>query len=206
MLVVFILAGNLLILLAFGVARLITSPPELAVEGIDHLRPVTPAVWRGNAPSALGYAGLAEHGVTAVVDLRAERDLDVDVALLEELGLERTHIPIRDGQVPTARQVARFFEALDQADGRVYVHCGAGVGRAGTMSAALLVASETASPAQALLRNLSVGPPSLEQIVFVLGLDEGVSGEVPRAVTALSRLWDGPRRVYTTYLRQAWSD
>lgn len=203
--IAFVLAGNLLILLGFLGARVVTASPEFDLTGIHHLRPVTDRVLRGNAPTPLGYAALAEHGVTTVVDLRAERDLDVDPALLARLDVERVHIPIRDGQVPTPAQVARFFDAVDDADGRVYVHCGAGVGRTGTMAGALLVARDIASPRQALIRNLSVGPPSLEQIVFVLQLGDGAIDDVPDVVTWLSRLWDAPRRIYTTYLRQAWS-
>lgn len=203
---VFIVAGNLLILAAFLGARLVASRPEVDLVGIDHLREVSADVWRGNAPSELGYASLADNGVTTVVDLRAERDLVVDEALLESLGMERVHIPMRDGQAPTPAQVKAFFATVRAAPGRVYVHCGAGVGRTGTMAAALLVERDAAGPWQALVRNLSVGPPSLEQIVFVLLLGEGEVPHVPDPVTWLSRVWDAPRRIYTTYLRQAWSD
>lgn len=205
--VLFILAGNLAIFFAFASARLFAATPDVDVAGIDHLRRVTDDVWRGNAPTAVGYTGLAEHGVTTIVDLRAERDLVVDEQLLDRLGLERVHIPMRDGQAPTPAQVDAFLAVVQQAPGRVYVHCGAGVGRTGTMAAALLVHRGTASPGQALVRNLSVGPPSLEQILFVLRLEPGAPNpEVAEPVTWLSRLWDAPRRIYTTYLRQAWSD
>src|SRR5690606_9583184 len=98
-------------------------------------------VWRGRAPDAPAYAALAEAGVTDVVDLRAERDLDVPEALLDELGVARHHLPIRDGQTPDHADVQAFLAIVEQADGLVYVHCGAGVGRTGSMAAAYLLAT-----------------------------------------------------------------
>lgn len=204
--IAFVAAGNLAILFAFLGARVVLDHPDRDVVGIDHLREVTDDVWRGNAPTAAGYAGLAEGGVTTIVDLRAERDIVVDRDLLQELGLVRVHIPMRDGQAPTREQVDAFLAAVEASPGRVYVHCGAGVGRTGTMAAVLLVERGAATPGHALARNLSVGPPSLEQIVFVAGLADGSIREVSDPVTLLSRLWDAPRRIYTTYLRQAWSN
>ncbi|WP_406215152.1 hypothetical protein [Streptomyces canus] len=44
----------------------------------------------------------------------------------------------------------------------MFVHCGAGVGRTGTMAAAYLV--KTGEQSSAVRRNLAVGPPSIEQI------------------------------------------
>jgi hypothetical protein len=45
----------------------------------------------------------------------------------------------------------------------------------------------------ALRSNLSVGPPSLEQIAFVA--DDGERPDM--VITALSRILDGPRRLWS---------
>ena len=194
-------AGNLAILGAFALARVTAADRSAEVEGVDNLRVVDERLWRGDAPSPAGYANLAARGVTTVVDLRAERNLVVPETQLEELGVERIHIPIRDGQTPDQAQVDQFLEVVRRSEGVVYLHCGAGVGRTGAMAATRLLASDEASNWAALRRNLSVGPPSLEQIVFVAGLDGGDIEQPGSFVTAVSRLFDGPRRVWTVLRR-----
>jgi protein tyrosine phosphatase (PTP) superfamily phosphohydrolase (DUF442 family) len=172
--------GNLAILTAFGLARVIMPAPERQIAGVDHLRVLNAA------------------GVDTVIDLRAERDLVVDEALLDELGIHRLHIPIRDGQVPDDRTLRAALDAMRDAEGRVYIHCGAGVGRTGTVAGAWLVNVAHIPASAALVRNLAVGPPSLEQIVFVAGLDRSGEFDQPGPViTGLSRLWDAPRRIFS---------
>lgn len=193
--------GNLAVVAAVPVARASegTARPA-AVTGVDHLRAVDDRLWRGGQPTEQGYADLAAAGVRTVVDLRAERDLDVPTDLLAELGLPRVHLPIRDGQTPTTEQVATLLRAVEETEGIVYVHCGAGVGRSGSMSAAYLVATGAEDPAGALRRSLSVGPPSLEQIRYMSTVDgtgQGEDGVVTDSLRVASRVLDAPRRTWS---------
>jgi protein-tyrosine phosphatase len=165
------------------------------VVGIKNFRVVDGDVWRGAAPSARGYESLAAAGVRTVVDLRAEENLHVDEALLGRLGLERLAIPLRDGQTPTPAEIERFLSTVASSAGPVFVHCGAGVGRTGTMVAAYLVATGETSEWTAMRRNLSVGPPSLEQLAFVAGLNDG--DRPGPVVVAVSRVLDAPRRLWS---------
>ena len=196
-LVLFIAAGNLLILGANLYARAtLESPPVPALEGVGNLAAVDDHLWRGAAPSETGYKELARHGVRTIVDLRAEKDIDVDKALLRRLGVRLVSIPMRDGQAPRPADVSEFLDVATHSRGRVYVHCGAGVGRTGTMSAAYLVKTGKADASEALARNLSVGPPSLEQLTFVAELEGQSVQQPPAAITLMSRVIDGPRRIW----------
>ena len=195
--VALLLVGNLAILVATQWARETTSVARIvSVPGIDHLEAVDAKLWRGGAPSETGYQALAAAGVTTVVDLRAEDGLERDGALVESLGMKLVRIPMRDGQSPTPKQVEAFLAATRDAPGKIFVHCGAGVGRTGTMAGAYLVASGELNGRGALRRNLAVGPPSLEQVAFVAGLEEGELERPNILVRAVSRVLDAPRRIW----------
>ncbi|MGP4112145.1 fused DSP-PTPase phosphatase/NAD kinase-like protein [Streptomyces sp. 4N509B] len=165
------------------------------VAGINHFFEVDDRVWRGSAPGPAGYAELADRGVHTVVDLRAEDLSREALARPEEAGLNLVRMPIRDGQTPTPEQVDRFLATVESTNGPVYVHCGAGVGRAGSMSAAYLVRTGQADSREAAMRTLAVGPPSIEQVYYVLSADRDATDQPPAAVEAVSRVLDAPRRI-----------
>jgi protein-tyrosine phosphatase len=154
-------------------------------------------LWRGAAPSPAGYQALAGLGITTVVDLRAENLSAAQLAEPARAGLNVVRLPIRDGQTPTAQQVQRFLDIVASSSGPVFVHCGAGVGRTGTMAAAYLVQADKKSPSVAVWRNLAVGPPSIEQIYYGLSLGRQKAEQPPLAVVAVSRLVDAPRRMWS---------
>ena len=163
----------------------------------SNLTAVDSHLWRGGAPSAEGYRNLAAAGVTTVVDLRAEEGIEADKALVTGLGMRLVSIPVRDGQAPSADKVAQFLSATRDSGGTVFVHCGAGVGRTGTMVGAYLVAGGGVGGRTAVMRNLAVGPPSLEQLAFVVGMDRGDIDKPGPLLTAVSRVLDAPRRLWT---------
>lgn len=194
-LLAFLVIGNLLIFAAFQWASRSTAEQYVPnITGIKNLAAVDGQLWRGSAPSPDGYAGLAGHKVTTIVDLRAE-DLTVNEELIESLGMNLVRIPLRDGQAPTPDQVETFLSTMKNSSGRVYLHCGAGVGRTGTMAAAYLVSTGQASPMEAVRRNLAVGPPSLEQLAFASSLEGDEVTQVNPVLTFMSRVLDGPRRI-----------
>lgn len=193
----FFLLPNLAVIGAHLWAQRFAPPPSIDLP-VTKLTAVDARVWRGAAPDAEGYRALAGAGVRTVVDLRAEDNLHIDDPLLESLGISRVSLPMRDGQAPTRQQVERFLQIVEDSPGRVFVHCGAGVGRTGTMAAAYLVKSGQADPVEALRRNLSVGPPSLEQMVFSAELGDGAVKRPASLLVALSRTLDAPRRIWHT--------
>ena len=200
--VIFLLVGNLAVLAAHRLAVRQTATPSVTLP-IQNFAQIDDRVWRGAAPDDAGYAELARNGVVTVVDLRAEDYIHVDEPRLAGLGIKRVHIPLRDGQAPGPADVEQFLAAVRESPGRVFVHCGAGVGRTGTMAAAWLVASGEASGREAMQRNLAVGPPSLEQLAFAARLGQGEIRRPPAAVVALSRVLDAPRRTWV-HLRRSY--
>jgi protein tyrosine phosphatase (PTP) superfamily phosphohydrolase (DUF442 family) len=168
-----------------------------SVPGVRNFARVDDRLWRGAAPSEEGYRRLAGLGVRTVIDLRAERLPASVLAVPGRTGLTVVRIPVRDGQAPSPEQVDRFRAAVRGAKGLVFVHCGAGVGRAGSMSAAHLVATGRTDAAAATRRSLAVGPPSLEQIVFMRSLRGERVARPPAALIALSRIADSPRRTWS---------
>lgn len=196
-LILFLVVGNAVIFGAMVWARSTTAVPTAPdVAGITNFQAVDTKLYRGAAPGVAGLESLAANGVTTVIDLRAEKNLAIDESLYERLGLERIAIPIRDGQAPTAAEVSTFLNAVGGSKGAVFVHCGAGVGRTGTMVASYLVATGQANGVGAVRRNLAVGPPSLEQIVFAAQLGAGDVDAPPAPIVAVSRVLDAPRRIW----------
>jgi protein-tyrosine phosphatase len=193
----FMLVGNLLIIALHGVARAEVGVDRIdGVAGVDKLRHVDGRVWAGANPTS--YSGLGAAGVTTIVDLRAEDDANEHDAAIRALGMNIVHIPIRDGQIPSAAEVAQFVGIVEGSSGTVFLHCGAGVGRTGSMSSAYLVATGQASGGDALAISLAVGPPSLEQVFYIATLDRGDADAPPAFVVATSRVLDAPRRIWSS--------
>lgn len=94
----------------------------------------------GSVPKAC-YAELKARGITAVIDLRAERWDDAEA--LAAQGIELLHLPVTDRYPPSVEQLMRGVEwALPRLDqgGVLYAHCEHGVGRGPLMGLAVMVA------------------------------------------------------------------
>lgn len=95
----------------------------------------------GGAVRPVDYPRLQALGITAVVDLRAERQDDAE--RLRALGIEYLNLPAPDHFAPRQAQLAegaRWMQERVEAGGSVYVHCQHGVGRAPLQALCLLVA------------------------------------------------------------------
>jgi atypical dual specificity phosphatase len=99
---------------------------------------------------------------------------------LERAGLTALHLPVRDLTAPTAEQLVRALDFIDQSQASgsaVYVHCLMGQGRTGTVLAAYLVRAGF-SPDAAIQRIRDLQPGSIEM------------PEQERAVTVFARRRD----------------
>jgi len=114
--------------------RIVTGAP------ICRVSQITPQLHVGGQYRRRGWPELAARGVTAVVNLRVEFD-DNDAGIAPERYL---YLPTIDDDPPTLEQLRAGVDFIAEEvarGGGVYVHCGAGVGRAATMAAAYLVST-----------------------------------------------------------------
>lgn len=171
---VVVIAFNAILLSAWGVAQMVADDPRVSgpeFPDVKHLRPIDDKLWFGAQPDREQYRALANLGIALVVDLRtgAPRDpRDDDPRFLQTLGIDYEWLPITDGRAPNRPTVERFVAIVEDASGQVFAHSGGGVGRDVALSAAY-VASLGGDPS--LLDSLAIGPPTLEQVVYIVAAD-----------------------------------
>lgn len=128
------------------VASMEPLPEALDVEGFQAVLAMAGNVYVAGQPSREALDWLKAQGVTTVVNLRTQPEMDNrervpydEAAALDSLGLEYVHIPLGGDENPyTPEAVARFAEAVEAAEGKVLLHCTVGW-RASHMWAAYLV-------------------------------------------------------------------
>jgi protein tyrosine phosphatase (PTP) superfamily phosphohydrolase (DUF442 family) len=117
---------------------------------------ITPHLHVGGQYRRRGWPYLASRGISAVVNMRSEFD-DQSAGIAPPRYL---HLPTEDDHAPTLEQLktgTAFVADEISRGGCVYIHCGAGVGRAATMAVAYLV-STGMSPDAAWARVRKVRP------------------------------------------------
>ena len=141
---------------------------RVAGANIRSLSEITPNLHVGGQYRRRGWPRLTSRGITAVVNMRIEFD-DEKAGIAPPRYL---HLPTVDDTAPTLEHlhqgVAFIGEEIERG-GAVYVHCGAGVGRAAAMAVAYLV-STGLKPKEAWERIREVRPfvrPSAVQVAQI---------------------------------------
>jgi len=186
-----VVLSHLAIITSVYIGRAVGDDPRTDFYGIANFRVVDDKVWAGGQPIPQAYADLYDRGVRLIVDLRTGASDDrneADLDHLAELGMGYLRMSVPDGNVPTDDQVERFVQAVESTDGIVLVHCGAGVGRSSSMTAAYLRA--TGRDAH-IADHLTLGQHTVEQLWFIS------TGDTNFVVHGASELLDAPRRAWS---------
>jgi dual specificity MAP kinase phosphatase len=100
---------------------------------------ITPQLYVGGQHRKRGWGAMGKEGITAVVNMR---EAHLDDAKRGVHGKNYLHLPTIDNTPPTLDDLergAKFIHDEIAKGGKVYVHCGVGVGRAPTQAAAYFI-------------------------------------------------------------------
>lgn len=121
------------------------------VNGNAWFTSIAPQLWLGGAPTyARDYQFLLDHGIDAVLDLRAERA--GDISFYDRHGIVYLRSPVLDIMAPDEATLTSTVDWIEEqlARGRVVlVHCAKGRGRSATVLAAYLMKNQGLSFAEA---------------------------------------------------------
>mgnify|MGYP005858177725 CR=1 FL=1 len=93
-----------------------------------------------------------ESGISAVVNL-VEGDLGEQLREEEEKYFEVLHIPTNDFEAPSLAETLKIINWIDaklKNNAKIVIHCRAGIGRTGTITAAYLIWNGEGSPQSVL--------------------------------------------------------
>jgi len=134
------------------------------IQGHAWFDEITPQLWLGGAPTYdRDYEFIKRAGITAVVNIRAERDDDRE--FYRQHGIHYLRIEVLDVMMPGPDELnlgVAFIDKHIMEGDVVLVHCAKGRGRSATLAAAYLMRHDQMTYAQA--RELMVSKRSLVNI------------------------------------------
>jgi atypical dual specificity phosphatase len=114
------------------------------VQGHAWFDQITSQIWMGGAPTyPRDYDYLLVTGINAVVDVREEREGDLELYAVNQI--DYLKLKVLDVMVPSDEQLDAgtvFIDEHVKKGGKVLIHCAKGRGRSATMLAAYLMRYE----------------------------------------------------------------
>jgi protein-tyrosine phosphatase len=112
---------------------------------------ITPQLWLGGAPTyKRDYAAIVDYGISAVVNIRAERE--DETAFYDQRNIAHIQLKVPDVTVPNSPIITKgvdWITAQVNAGRVVLVHCAKGRGRSATLVAGYLMREQYMSFDQA---------------------------------------------------------
>jgi len=99
--------------------------PISPLQGIFAFLPFGDRIATGGQPSAEQFSLVAQEGYRSVINLALVTSpgaLPDESHLVAGLGMDYTHIPV-EFSAPQLEELQQFFETLERAPGKVFVHC-----------------------------------------------------------------------------------
>lgn len=123
---------------------------DTATVRIDNFGRVNQRYYRGAQPEGRDYADLAALGIKMVINLTSDDAQTNEGSMVERAKMTYFEIPMTTHDPPTAAQLARFLEIVnDPANQPVYVHCVGGRHRTGVLTAVYRMTADSWTPDQA---------------------------------------------------------
>lgn len=142
------------------------------LEGLPSLVAVGPRVLIAGQPTPLGFAEARRDGITLVINLRPEGELQFDErVVVEGLGLEYVNLPVTAATLDDTRVEAFIhqMQALGRRPGsgdRVLLHCSSG-NRVAALWAMYEIREGGLKPEEAVARARQAGLKSPELLQFI---------------------------------------
>lgn len=144
-----------------------TTPPPAS--DIPNFQALSDTYLRGGQPDQEGLNWLAEAGVKTRIDLRGDdRDNQWNPPLWNPSSIKTFEVDVKDYHEPTIAMVEKFIELAEAPENQpIFVHCKAGVGRTGVMTACMNIARGMTAEEALKLEGINSYHGTLQQEAFV---------------------------------------
>jgi protein tyrosine/serine phosphatase len=156
------------------------------VPGLPNFHQVNEHVFRSGQPANGSWQGLANLGVTTVIDLRRpdEHSTVAEEQAVTAAGMKYVNVPMKGVVAPPPDQMAKILALLDSPE-KVLIHCHRGADRTGAVIACYRIEHDRWQPQQALNEAKAFGMRWTQVGLkrFVMSFQPGAAAAANRSVT-----------------------